>query len=135
MKPETLSAYLDGELSPEETARVEQALRADPALEAELTTLRALDAALDVLPGCAAPDDLEQRVRAALTTRRRGRLVMLVSAVAAAAAILVAVLLGQGTEEQAGGLPEIQFATPVEYEWEFDEDLYQCMGLDSIEEA
>ncbi len=135
MKPETLSAYLDGELSPEETARVEQALRADPALEAELTTLRAVDGALDVLPGCSAPDDLEQRVRAALTTRRRGRLVMLVSAVAAAAAILVAALLWQGAGDQAGGLPENQFATPGEYEWEFDEDLYQCMGLDSIEEA
>ncbi len=135
MKPETLSAYLDDELSPEEAARVEEALRADPPLEAELTTLRAVDRALDVLPGCEAPDDLEQKVRAALATRRRGRLITLVSAVAAAAAILVAVLLSQGTGDQAGGLPENQFATPVEYEWEYDEDLYQCMGLDSIEEA
>ena len=133
MKPETLSAYLDGELSPEEAARVEQALRADPALEAELTTLRAVDRALDVLPGCEAPDDLEQRVRAALATRRRGRLIMLVSAAAAAAAILVAVLLTQGGAEQTRGLPEVPVAT--EYEWEFDEDLYQCMGLDAIEEA
>ncbi len=136
MKPETLSAYLDGELSPEEAARVEQALRADPALETELTTLRAVDRALDVLPGCEAPDDLEQRVRAELVTRSRGRLIMLVSAVAAAAAILVAVLLGQGGAEHTDGLSNRQIIeSPGEYEWEFDEDLYQCMGLDSIEEA
>jgi len=37
-----LSAYADGELSPEERAEVEEALRGDPALQARLADLQAL---------------------------------------------------------------------------------------------
>ncbi len=49
MKPissDELSAYLDGELDPQRTQEVRQALASDPALQAEFATLHRLDAKL-----------------------------------------------------------------------------------------
>lgn len=41
---ETLSAYVDGELSPKEAARVGQAVAADPVLARQVSVLQALRA-------------------------------------------------------------------------------------------
>ncbi|MEL7343956.1 MAG: anti-sigma factor [Pseudomonadota bacterium] len=43
IEPEKLSAFLDGELSPRETAAIEEALAEDPALQAELERLMEAD--------------------------------------------------------------------------------------------
>ncbi len=53
-----LSEYLDGELSGDELARMEEALAADPALRAELEELRALVDRLGSLPPVKAPEGL-----------------------------------------------------------------------------
>ncbi len=55
---EELSAYLDGFLADDEVARVEAALQADPALQAELDELRDLVAGLGEMPELDAPDSL-----------------------------------------------------------------------------
>lgn len=53
-----LSAYLDGELTPEERAEIERALSSDPALRRELEELRALAADLARLPTPRPPPSL-----------------------------------------------------------------------------
>ena len=52
---ELLSAYLDGELTAEERALVEQALDASPELQQELESLRQTVALVKALPPVAAP--------------------------------------------------------------------------------
>jgi len=57
-----LSAYLDGELSPDEHARVEQALSADAALRAELESLRQVSRLLNRHGAVDAPFGFQARV-------------------------------------------------------------------------
>jgi hypothetical protein len=59
---ELLSAYLDGELTAEEQARVEQALAADPSARQLLDELRAVGTSLQALPQYKLDDDMSQRV-------------------------------------------------------------------------
>ncbi|KPK83864.1 MAG: hypothetical protein AMJ81_07100, partial [Phycisphaerae bacterium SM23_33] len=52
---EQLSAYLDGELSQAQLGRVQDAIRGDPQLAAELEALRAVRKLLRGLPRASAP--------------------------------------------------------------------------------
>lgn len=68
MTDETLSRYLDDDLSPDERAHVEDALRTDPALRERLDRLEDLVAALETLPEHT-PPPLEARVLVTPTKR------------------------------------------------------------------
>jgi len=59
---ELLSAYLDGELTADERARVEQLLAGDPAARRQLDELRTLSHALHALPAHRIDEDLSARV-------------------------------------------------------------------------
>lgn len=63
---EDLSAYLDGELPPEASARVERALSADPALKAELEQLRLVRTMLSKHGRVDAPFGFKAKVLAAV---------------------------------------------------------------------
>lgn len=68
---ETLSAYVDGELSPRETARVGRAVAADPMLAQQVSVLQALRAGVSAIGGDVEPvqvDALKPK-----TGRLRGR--------------------------------------------------------------
>jgi hypothetical protein len=60
--PEQLSAYLDGELSPDETRDVERALEADERLAGELARLQAVRGMVRQLPRQRAGDEFVSRV-------------------------------------------------------------------------
>lgn len=66
---EQFSPLLDDELSPEERLDVEAVLSQDAALLRELDGLKRTDILYRQLPRQAAPDDLEQRVRAAVAPK------------------------------------------------------------------
>ncbi|MGQ9563006.1 MAG: anti-sigma factor family protein [Thermogutta sp.] len=68
---ERLSAYLDGELSPQERRSFEERLAADPAAKSLLAELRAQREILQNLPRFSVPRDLSQSV-VALAEQRRG---------------------------------------------------------------
>jgi hypothetical protein len=59
---EQLSAYLDGELSQAQLGRVQDAIRGDPQLAAELEALRAVRKLLRGLPRASAPHGFTERV-------------------------------------------------------------------------
>lgn len=59
-----LSAYMDGELSPDQADRMDQALRDDPALAGELESLRATRRMVRQLPRVSAPPELLAQVLA-----------------------------------------------------------------------
>jgi hypothetical protein len=63
---ELLSAYLDGELSTEEHARVEERLRSDPAARRLVEELRAVSGAVQGLPRETYAGDMQQRVWGAI---------------------------------------------------------------------
>lgn len=133
MNLEELYAYLDGELAPEEEARVRRALQDDPSAAALLERLQAADRALDELPGLEASPGFTARVLAAARHRARGRLVRLLAPVAAAAALLLAVL-GTGGGETA---PEEIFSTQehLEYVWETDAETFGSLAFTELDDA
>ena len=88
---EQLSAYLDDELSDEETRRVDEMLADDPALSDELESLRQVRQLLRGLPREQAPDGLLDTVLAGAQRRRTGRWV---GRLARAAVIVLAVGIG-----------------------------------------
>jgi hypothetical protein len=59
---ETLNAYLDGELSPNLTEKIERQLADDPQMRQLLSELRQVSDSLRELPRVAAPDDLAEGV-------------------------------------------------------------------------
>lgn len=97
---EEIVAYLDGELSPQESAQVERRLAADEAYRQQLQSLERTWTALDELPGTTVDDqfskttmelvvqsarsDLDHRTQAIPLERRRLRLSTFMLAVAAA---------------------------------------------------
>ena len=66
---EDLSAYLDGELSPAECARVEEALAQDPGLRAALADLEEISRTLRTLPTLRAPDTVLSNVRSEISPK------------------------------------------------------------------
>lgn len=66
---ERLSAYLDGELPPQETLAVQQHLRACARCAAELDELKRLNGVLGSLSGMVPPMDFTRRVREAAQRR------------------------------------------------------------------
>ncbi len=66
-----LSAYLDGELSPAETAALDARIAADPALAARLDALADALVALRGVDAAVPPDGFEARLRTRLDTERR----------------------------------------------------------------
>ena len=133
MNRELLYAYLDGELTAEEAARLEARLAADPALAAELATLRGFDTALETLPGHEAPDDFTTRVLAAARPRR-GLMVRLglPLAAAAAAALALAVFL-PGDEPPVVSSDPFSTEEYIDYVWEADAETYGSLSLNALE--
>ena len=106
---EQLSAYIDGELSAQETRSVEQAVRQDPLLAAELRALRGVRERLLALPRLKAPGDMAGRILAKTAAPSAyipaARRWQLASRWAAAAGILLVFGTGFGlflTWQQAG---------------------------------
>lgn len=94
---EELSAYLDGELGQAEARRVEEALKADSNLAAELDSLRAVREMVRRLPRCKAPAGMVERVIAGAgraTPVAGGRGTSWALRVGVAAAALIAVGIG-----------------------------------------
>lgn len=110
-----LSAYLDGELTPEERARVDAALAADPQLRRTLASLQAALAATAALPTPQASPALRRAVLAQVAAPTWAeRLALLWSPrallpVGAAAALALAVVL----VNRDGALPSESAAAPV----------------------
>ena len=130
MNDETLHAYFDGELSPEEAARLESELAADPSLAERLRELRGLDAALGALEGHEAGPAFADSVLARTRSPRRGMLLRRLAPLAAAAAIVVAVVLGrepQGTENDIR-------ADELDYAWEADAETFGSLRLRDLED-
>lgn len=67
---ELLSAYLDGELSPEEIEQVERFLEDNPGSQNRLEDLKDASEALKLLPRIAAPADFSSQLIAALDSRQ-----------------------------------------------------------------
>jgi anti-sigma factor RsiW len=134
MNREQIHAFFDGELGPGEVARLEEALRSDPALAAELEQLRALDGALESLPGHEVPADFTARVLAAVRQRRRGLWMRLGAPLAAAAALALAVFLPRFDRS---GAPEELFTTEehLDYVWETDAGTFGSFALSELEDA
>jgi len=133
MNEEMLHAYVDGELSPEEAARVERAAAADPAVGERLRELVAVDDAIGLLPGLegASPGFASEVVRRA-GAHRRGRLLRWAAPIAAAAAVVAAaVLLVQ--HEPAPPADAFDEADYVDYRWEVDTDTFGSLAVTDLE--
>ena len=63
---QSIRQFCDGELGPDETARVEQQVRADPALKARVEFERKLRDRVDSILDTECPADLGGRVKAAM---------------------------------------------------------------------
>ncbi len=91
---EELSAWMDGELTPEAAQRVARLVRSDPAWQATWEQFRRLEQAMGLLGPVSPPSDLtEPIVRAAHRRRRLVRAAEVFGPLAAAAGILLAVVL------------------------------------------
>jgi hypothetical protein len=114
---ELLSAYLDGEVSPEERAAVEHRLEQSPELRETLDELSEVGDLIRRLPTPRAPVDLPQRVVAAISPkplvtppvpRKRNRLFgvwpLLAAGTALAAGVAIVVLLPREQKDLADGL-------------------------------
>ena len=121
-----LSCYLDGTLTPEEQARVEARLRAEPALRDRLEALRRVDALVrrwgEVCPAVD-PEEFAARLRGRLAAeprpRRPSRLLRLYAPLtAAAAALLLGVfwLLSPDQAGRAAPIVSVQIHQPVRWE-------------------
>ncbi|MCP5055310.1 MAG: hypothetical protein GY937_01140 [bacterium] len=114
-----LSAYLDGELSAEDEARMREAIAASPELARRLAELESVDAALAAVPTPAVPAGAQARLRERIATdvaspraqtvgaaaapgvrapRRRSRVLAMAAAVAAAALLAWLILPRAGEE-------------------------------------
>ena len=91
-----LSAYIDGELSDEQTRAMEELLQRQPELAKELRSLQKVRQLIRDLPRAAAPDDLAQKVLAQVARRPHVRLVSIrrFRQLAAAAGILLVIGIG-----------------------------------------
>jgi anti-sigma factor RsiW len=110
---ESLSAYMDGELSPAETARVENHLRECEACTENLTTLRQTVALLQELPAKPAPRSFA--VRPASVKARRAAVPSawgygLLKGATALAALLLVVLIGGDLALRFVGAPMASLA-------------------------
>ncbi len=97
-----VSAYLDGEVTPEERREVETRLRQDPGLQLLWQELAQVRALLQNLSPREMPQELELRILQAARGQqpgpgdaRRGRLLWTVAAVAAAAVVLFSWVRGE----------------------------------------
>ena len=122
-----LYAYLDGELSAGDAADLEERLKSDPALNAELVAMRAADDALHTLPSAASDADFTERVLRVARRRRGGLLLRFAAPLAAAAALLFALNFGDGVRPRP---PEPEVAP---YSWEEDEGTYVGLDLGDLE--
>jgi len=128
MSYEMLHDYFDGRLAPDEAARFERALDADPQLRERLRELRELDAALETLPGYRAPADFTARVLEAARRRRTPLVLRIALPLAAAAALLLAVFLAEPKTEEP-----LDYGAP-DYVWEADVETYGSLALTDMED-
>jgi anti-sigma factor RsiW len=127
MSDEKLHEYFDGQLPPEERARFERELAADPRLSGRLRDLREMDDALGARPGHSAPPDFTARVVRAARRRRRGLILRVALPLAAAAGVMIAVLFLRPSPR-----PPAQEA--VAYTWESDVETYGSLALTDLED-
>ena len=111
IRPEMLSAYLDGELSPEESRAVEDELIDSTELRAEFEAVRLARDAVRSLPSLEAPPEVARLwLHAPVSPRRHRRRVRAVAAsAAAAAAVWGAALVAVPTT----GVSAAAFAPPL----------------------
>ncbi|MDQ7801714.1 MAG: zf-HC2 domain-containing protein [Armatimonadota bacterium] len=108
-----LSAYVDGEVTPEERRQVEEWLRQDPEAQAEYRELVRLRDLLRSLPPRPAPPDLEGRILRAALGRATGpkparmRQAVWVGAVVAAAAVGLFPLVRGGLDRLRASEPGV----------------------------
>ena len=123
-RDELLSAYLDDQLSAEEETRLEAQLATDPALQAELETLRHTVALVRDLPTVPVPRNFilphtaaaRPRLRPLARPRRTWAAPLLTTATAVASLLFVVVLAGDLLLSGAGGLA---YAPAAERQAEF----------------
>jgi anti-sigma factor RsiW len=138
---ERLSAYLDGELGPEERADLEARLREQPDAESQLAALRALERALGELPRIEPDAGFEARFRArlesvvraepsaragALRRRLRGRGAWLGAGAFATAAAAAALVLWFGRAEPRAG--DLDLLAALE-----DPETWELLGSEDVE--
>ena len=130
MSPERLYAYLDGELTPDEAARVESAAASDSELAARLRELKLLDHALETLPGLQAGPDFTTRVVARIRRGRRIRIAAVFAPLAAAAAIAAALLLARVQSPAVRAFTQEDY---LDYAWEADAETYEPLSLQDLQ--
>ncbi len=137
-----LNPYLDGELSAEEAAVVEEHLAACPQCRAELDDLRRINGALEALGGMAAPADFARRVRGAADRRRKpirlfgvvgGRrsraLARLAAALVMAAGLWTGLMAGDSAFRSRDTSDEVDAETA---EFELSMDLFSAVPAGSL---
>ncbi len=114
-EPERITGYVDGELGPEERARVEEHLKTCAVCREQAEAERSLRAGLRTLPDVEPPPGIERRLRAKLRAARPSPWRILLPV----AATVVAVLLW------AGGHPAV-------VAWELSRDHDKCFGMEQL---
>ena len=134
MNQDQLHAYMDGELGPEAAAGVEAALASDPELAAQLRTLRAIDAALGVLPEASVSAEFTHRVLERVRRRRRQVLLRIGLPLAAAATLLLTLYRPR---EDPAPAPAVFTVSDhlTNYVWEADDETYGSLALDELEQS
>ena len=137
-----LSAYLDGELPPDEASRVQQCIQTQAPWRQAYEELQSLAKAMDAYAVPAPAADLAQRIIAAARSQRSmpwfARAAWLAPAAAAAAIVIAAIVLRPTTQPV---LPQTAQATPVTHvddafivqTMDFFKDYDVVVNLDTLE--
>ena len=132
MNEEMLHAYLDGELSPEETSRVEEALATDTRLAAEYERLVAMHESLGLLESIPSTAEAASILRLD-RRRRRGRIFRIAAPLVTAAAALLFILV-PGRHEMPSEASVFSLEEQVQYVyWEADSETYGSGDLNALE--
>jgi anti-sigma factor RsiW len=114
-EPERVTGYVDGELPPEERARIEEHLRGCAVCREQVAAEQALRAGLHALPEVEPPPGMEARLRAMLRAARPSpwRMLLPIAAAFVAAALWAA-------------------RSPTVLAWELSRDHDKCFGMQQL---
>lgn len=114
-EPELVTGYVDGELAPQDQARVEEHLRGCASCREQVEQERALRSSLRALPDVVPPAGLEERLRRRLRRARSSRWRLLLPIAAGVVGLLL----------WAGGSPAV-------VAWQLSRDHDKCFGLERL---